>query len=64
MQKAHHQCQHIHPLTQQKCTSQFQLQFDHIKPLAKGGNDTPENLRVLCAEHNRLEAKAWGLKSP
>ena len=64
LQKAENQCEHINPLTQQKCTSQFQLQFDHIKPLAKGGKDIPENLRVLCAEHNKIEAQKWGLKRP
>ena len=25
---------------------------DHIKPLAKGGEDVDENIRCLCAEHH------------
>ena len=33
------------------------LQVDHIVPVARGGASTPENLRLLCARHNRYEAK-------
>jgi 5-methylcytosine-specific restriction endonuclease McrA len=29
------------------------LQAEHIKPRWAGGEDNPENLTVLCAEHNR-----------
>jgi 5-methylcytosine-specific restriction endonuclease McrA len=33
------------------------LQIDHIQPVARGGANTIDNLRVLCAYHNRLEAE-------
>ena len=33
------------------------LQVDHIKPVARGGAGTIDNLRLLCAYHNRLEAE-------
>jgi HNH endonuclease len=39
-----------------KCRSQYALQIDHIRPLALGGSSTLENLRLLCANHNQLEA--------
>jgi len=59
--KAQNTCEHVNPLTKQKCGSKYQLQIDHIRPLAKGGSDAPENLRVLCGVHNRHEALRWGL---
>jgi 5-methylcytosine-specific restriction endonuclease McrA len=31
------------------------VQVDHIKPAARKGAAVLENLRLLCAEHNRLE---------
>jgi 5-methylcytosine-specific restriction endonuclease McrA len=33
------------------------LQIDHVKPAARGGANTIDNLRLLCAYHNRLEAE-------
>jgi len=39
------------------CNSTHNLQIDHIKPFALGGTHDPENLRVLCAPHNRHEAR-------
>ncbi len=36
-----------------KCHSQHNLQIDHIQPVAKGGRTELENLRILCANHNR-----------
>ncbi len=32
-----------------------------VERAAKGGSNSPENLRLLCAAHNRLEAgRAYG----
>ena len=38
----------------QRCGSQHALQLDHIEGFALGGSHQPENLRVLCAKHNRF----------
>jgi hypothetical protein len=43
--------------TGHKCNSTHNLQIDHIKPFALGGTHDPENLRVLCAAHNRHVAR-------
>ena len=40
-----------------RCASTRALQFDHVRPVALGGEGTEENLRLLCAYHNRLEAE-------
>ncbi|MBK9322947.1 MAG: HNH endonuclease [Bdellovibrionaceae bacterium] len=40
----------------------FQLEVDHIKPLALGGEHRAENLRILCRAHNQLAAKKSGLR--
>ncbi|MGH2571370.1 MAG: HNH endonuclease [bacterium] len=39
------------------CGSQHGLHIDHVEPFARGGSGTPENLRLLCAPHNQLEAE-------
>lgn len=40
-----------------RCASRQALQVDHITPVARGGESTADNLRLLCAHHNRLEAE-------
>ncbi|HEU4364924.1 MAG TPA: HNH endonuclease signature motif containing protein [Candidatus Krumholzibacteria bacterium] len=40
-----------------RCSSTQALQMDHIVPVARGGRGTPDNLRLLCAYHNRMEAE-------
>ncbi len=39
--------------TGRKCGSTWQLNVDHIRPKWAGGEDTIENFRILCANHNR-----------
>ena len=41
----------------QRCGSKHMLQIDHRVPVARGGESTLENLRLLCAYHNRLESE-------
>jgi hypothetical protein len=40
-----------------RCTSRAFLQLHHGKPWAWGGRETPKNLHVFCAQHNRLRAE-------
>jgi hypothetical protein len=40
-----------------RCRSRQLLQIHHEQPWARGGADTPDNLRLLCAEHNRWLAE-------
>jgi hypothetical protein len=45
-----------------RCNSSYNLQFDHYPiPFGRGGPSTVENLRLLCAKHNRHTAeKVYG----
>jgi 5-methylcytosine-specific restriction endonuclease McrA len=41
-----------------RCNSDYLLQFDHYPiPFARGGPGTVDNLRLLCAKHNRHMAE-------
>jgi 5-methylcytosine-specific restriction endonuclease McrA len=42
-----------------RCTERVSLQFDHRIPVAAGGGNQAENLRLLCPEHNQLEAERY-----
>ncbi|HZU71708.1 MAG TPA: HNH endonuclease signature motif containing protein [Acidimicrobiales bacterium] len=39
-----------------ECGSTFDLQYDHLLPVALGGATTEENLQILCAECNRSKS--------
>ncbi|MGE3491572.1 MAG: HNH endonuclease [Vicinamibacterales bacterium] len=38
-----------------KCGSQDKLEFDHIIPIEKGGNNTTRNVQILCERCNRTK---------
>ena len=40
-----------------RCGSTHRLHIDHITPFARDGTNAASNLRLLCADHNRLEAE-------
>ena len=46
-------CSYVHRETKRRCSSKYLLQIDHIQPFALGGKTEKENLRLLCAAHNR-----------
>jgi 5-methylcytosine-specific restriction endonuclease McrA len=41
-----------------QCGERFELQFDHVIPVALGGAMTVENLQVLCGPCNRAKGAA------
>ena len=43
-----------------ECGSEFELQFDHVIPVALGGATTAENLQVLCGGCNRAKGASLG----
>ena len=58
--KAQHKaCEYKDETTGQVCGSTYQVEEDHIVPLALGGPDTPENKRCLCRGHNLFVARQW-----
>ena len=40
-----------------RCPGKRGLEFDHIVPIARGGDSTAGNVRLLCRTHNQLEAE-------
>jgi hypothetical protein len=59
-----HRCAYVDEATGKRCDCERGLQYDHIVPFARGGaSNTPQNLRLLCAAHNRLAAEhVFGLE--
>ena len=41
-----------------ECGSDFDLQYDHVIPVALGGGDGVDNLQLLCADCNRRKGAA------
>jgi hypothetical protein len=62
--RAGHRCEHWDPLTGEHCECTHALEVDHIVPLALGGFDHPDNMRLLCGPHNRFAAWKHGLQQP
>lgn len=48
------------------CGSKEGLEFDHVRPFAKGGrSESPRNVRLLCRLHNRMASEfVFGLPLP
>lgn len=61
LKKAQHRCEYQDPATGLKCSSHYQLEVDHLFPVALGGTNDIENLRILCRTHNFLAARNAGL---
>ena len=48
-------CQHKNSPTGKKCATKWKLQTDHIVPVWAGGDNSLENLQLLCASHNQAK---------
>lgn len=55
--RADSRCEYIDTASERRCLSKFGLERDHIIPLAKGGTNDIQNLRLLCRTHNQLMAR-------
>ncbi len=55
--KAEGKCCFVSTENQLRCNSVYQLEVDHIVPLALGGTSTIENLRLVCRAHNQHYAR-------
>jgi 5-methylcytosine-specific restriction endonuclease McrA len=50
------QCTYVSP-EGRRCTERQFLEFDHIEPVARGGQASVENTRLRCRSHNQYEAE-------
>ncbi len=50
-------CAYVDPETGRRCGSRDGLQLEHRVPVALGGEDTVENVMLLCRQHNLLRAE-------
>ena len=50
------QCAYVSP-DGHRCEERFALELDHVLPVARGGQSTVANLRLLCRAHNQLVAE-------
>jgi len=41
----------------QGCPARTRLEFDHIEPVASGGQATVDGMRLRCRAHNQFEAE-------
>jgi len=41
----------------QRCPSRTRIEYDHIDPVARGGDSTAQNIRLRCRAHNQYEAE-------
>jgi hypothetical protein len=47
-------CSYRSPITGKVCGSRVRIERDHVRPRAMGGDDSPDNLRLLCRTHNQF----------
>ena len=40
-----------------RCAAREFLEFDHIDPRSRGGDGSPDNVRLLCSAHHRQQTK-------
>ena len=63
MRRDQRRCTYVCQQTKRRCNSQYFLQIDHIQPFALGGLHSPDNLRLLCGNHNKRQSeKVFGKK--
>ena len=56
------QCTFVDAKIGQRCVCRHALELEHIRPFAKGGDSSAENLKLLCPAHNQYAAvQAYGL---
>jgi len=46
-------CQYTYPRTGKQCGSQYQLEYDHVRPWSEGGSHSDDNLHLCCRAHNQ-----------
>ncbi len=50
-------CQYKSHATGQICGSKYKLEIEHLNPRWAGGGNDPNNLTILCSNHNKFKYK-------
>ncbi|MBX3021270.1 MAG: HNH endonuclease [Bdellovibrionales bacterium] len=57
LHRVQRRCEYKDETTGKVCGTSFQVEVDHIRPRAMGGEDRLKNYRCLCRAHNQLVAE-------
>gem|GEM_PF-2046708 len=53
--RSQNQCEYV-GASGKRCNEKRHLQFEHVKPFAKGGTNSAKNIKHFCRTHNQLTA--------
>jgi hypothetical protein len=56
-QRDDHRCTFVDPASGRRCQQRSLLQYHHVRPWAKGGDNSTDNIFLMCAVHNRYLAE-------
>lgn len=56
LSRAGYRCCYTDSISGRGCEQRHGLQIEHKVPISLGGSDSPENLEILCSNHNKLRA--------
>lgn len=59
--RAEGKCEYVHSVTGVRCNSTYQLEYDHIQPIALGGKTELGNIRLCCRSCNTYAAWSMGI---
>ena len=60
IERAGHRCEYVNEKGE-RCSARTNLEWDHVRPIAHGGESGADNIQRLCRAHNQMRARQCGL---